>query len=354
MPLIDLENVVKRYETPAGSVDALKGVSLAVDGGEFVAVIGKSGSGKSTLANMITGIDRPTSGRVVIDGTVVNDLSEGATAEWRGRTVGVVFQFFQLLPTLSLLDNVVLPMEFCRMWTPRERRERAHELLTRVGLGERAGKQPAAVSGGEQQRAAIARALATDPPLLVADEPTGNLDTANAETVFDLFEELVAAGKTILMVTHDNDLAARATRTVVVADGSVVNEYVRQALAKLDLDRLGLAASRAQRVEVQPGAVIVREGDAADAFYIVTGGSVEVLLRHPSGQEIVVNRLSRGDHFGEIALLRGGTRTATVRAAPDGTAELMVLDRDAFDELIRESQPAADELRRIADARLDG
>jgi ABC-type lipoprotein export system ATPase subunit len=282
----------------------------------------------------------------------VHELSEGETAQWRGRTVGVVFQFFQLLPTLSLLDNVVLPMEFCRLWTPRERRERAHELLARVGLGDRAGKQPAAVSGGEQQRAAIARALATDPPLLVADEPTGNLDTANAEVVFDLFEELVSAGKTILMVTHDNDLAARATRTVVVADGSVVNEYVRQALAKLDLDRLGLAAARAHRVEFQPGAVIVREGDVADAFYIVTGGSVEVLLRHPSGQEILVHRLGRGEFFGEIALLRGGTRTATVRAAPDGPAELMALDRETFDELVRESQPAAEELRRVAEARL--
>jgi len=222
MPLIDLENVVKRYETPAGSVDALKGVSLAVDGGEFVAVIGKSGSGKSTLANMITGIDRPTSGRVVIDGTVVNDLTEGATAQWRGRTVGVVFQFFQLLPTLSLLDNVVLPMEFCRMWTPRERRERAHELLTRVGLGERAGKQPAAVSGGEQQRAAIARALATDPPLLVADEPTGNLDKKNSELVADIFEQLAAGGQTLVMVTHDGAFAQRARRRITMEDGNVV------------------------------------------------------------------------------------------------------------------------------------
>jgi len=297
---------------------------------------------------MITGIDRPTTGSVVVAGTDVGALSEGDTAQWRGRTVGAVFQFFQLLPTLSLLDNVVLPMEFCRLYTPRERRERAHELLSRVGLGARAGKQPAAVSGGEQQRAAIARALATDPPLLVADEPTGNLDTANAEVVFDLFEELVAGGKTILMVTHDNDLAARATRTVVVADGSVVNEYVRQALATLDLDRLGLAASRAQRVDVPPGAVIVRQGEVADAFYIVTGGTVEVVL----DDRIVVNRLSRGEYFGEIALLQGGTRTATVRASSDGPAELMALDRETFDELVRDSAPSAEELQRVAEARL--
>ncbi len=353
-PLIQLEDVVKQYETPAGSLTALRGVSLGVGGGEFVAVIGKSGSGKSTLANMITGIDRPTSGRVWVDGTPVHELSEGETAQWRGRSVGVVFQFFQLLPTLSLLDNVVLPMEFCRMWTTRERRERAHELLTRVGLAKRATKQPAAVSGGEQQRAAIARALANDPPLLVADEPTGNLDSANAEAVFELFEELVGAGKTVLMVTHDNDLAARATRTVVVADGSVVNEYVRRALAKLDLDRLGLAASRARHDEFAPGALIVREGDVADAFYIVTSGSVDVVIRHPGGQEIVVNRLGRGEFFGEIALLRGGARTATVRAGADGPVELMALDRQTFDQLVGESEPAAEELRRIAAARLGG
>ena len=352
-PLIHLDEVVKRYETPAGSLTALRSVSLDVGRGEFVAVIGKSGSGKSTLVNMITGIDRPSSGGVWVDGTPVHELSEGATAQWRGRTVGVVFQFFQLLPTISLLDNVVLPMEFCRLWTPRERRERALELLGRVGLEDRAAKLPAAVSGGEQQRAAIARALATDPPLLVADEPTGNLDSGNAVSVIELFEQLVAGGKTILIVTHDNDLAARGTRTVVVADGLVVNEYVRRALSKLDLDQLGLAAAHLRRETYPAGSVIIRRGDAAGDFYIVTAGTVEILLQHPHGGEVVVNRLGSGEYFGEIALLRGGTRRNTVRAGPDEPVEVMALDRETFEQLVRESEPARRELGRVADARLD-
>ena len=351
-PLIHLDEVVKQYETPAGSLTALRNVSLEVGDREFVSVIGKSGSGKSTLVNMITGIDRPTSGGVWVDGTPVHELSEGAISQWRGRTVGVVFQFFQLLPTISLLDNVVLPMEFGRLWTARERRDRAHELLERVGLAERANKLPAAVSGGEQQRAAIARALATDPPLIVADEPTGNLDSANAESMIELFEQLVAGGKTIVIVTHDNDLAARGTRTVVVADGLVVNEYVRRALAKLDLEQLGLAASNLRRETYAPGSVIIRQGDPARDFYIITAGTVEILLRQPGGTELVVNRLGRGEYFGEIALLRGGTRRNTVRAGPDEEVEVMALDRETFDRLMSESEPARRELRRVAEARV--
>jgi ABC-type lipoprotein export system ATPase subunit len=352
-PLIRLDEVVKRYETDAGSLTALRSVSLAVGNGELVAVIGKSGSGKSTLVNMITGIDRPSSGGVWVDGTPVHELSEGATAQWRGRTVGVVFQFFQLLPTISLLDNVVLPMEFCRLWTRHERRDRALELLGRVGLAEKAWKLPAAVSGGEQQRVAIARALATDPPLLVADEPTGNLDSANAASMIDLFEQLVAGGKTVLIVTHDNDLAARATRTIVVVDGLVVNEYVRRALSKLDLDQLGVAVAHLRRQAYPPGSVIVREGDPADDFFIITEGEVEILLRHPGSTEVVVNRLGSGEYFGEIALLHGGTRRNTVRVGPDRPAEVMALDRETFDQLVRESEPARRELRRVAEARLD-
>jgi ABC-type lipoprotein export system ATPase subunit len=351
-PLIRLDEVVKRYETPAGSLTALRNVSLEIGDGEFVAVIGKSGSGKSTLVNMITGIDRPSSGGVWVAGTPVHELSEGAIAQWRGRTVGVVFQFFQLLPTISLLDNVVLPMEFGRLWTARERRERAHELLARVGLAERAAKLPAAVSGGEQQRAAIARALANDPPLLVADEPTGNLDSANAEAMIELFEQLVEHGKTIVIVTHDNDLSARGTRTVVVADGLVVNEYVRRALEKLDLDQLGLAAANLRRETYPAGSVIIRQGDPARDFYIITSGVVEILLQQPGGAELVVNRLGSGEYFGEIALLRGGTRRNTVRASARGPVEVMALDRETFDRLMRESEPARQELGRVAEARV--
>lgn len=219
--LIELNNVVKEYATAAGKFTALKGVSLQVDTHEFVAVIGKSGSGKSTLINMITGIDRPTSGDVFVGDTAVHTLSEGKMAVWRGKHVGVIFQFFQLLPTLTLLENVMLPMDFCKTYPAGERRDRAMQLLDHVGMAEQANKLPSAVSGGQQQRVAIARALANDPPIIVADEPTGNLDSKTANQVFDLFNLLVQEGKTILMVTHDQDLARRVTRAVIVADGEI-------------------------------------------------------------------------------------------------------------------------------------
>ncbi len=221
--LIELRRVVKTYDIAAGVFVALKGIDLKVDTGEFVAVMGKSGSGKSTLINMITGIDRPTSGEIYVGDTAVHQLNEGQIAVWRGRHIGVVFQFFQLLPTLTLVENVMLPMDFCNMYSMREREERAMSLLEQVELTEHAYKLPTAISGGQQQRAAIARAMANDPPILVADEPTGNLDSVTAASILNLFENLVANGKTILMVTHDHDLARRATRTVMLADGEIID-----------------------------------------------------------------------------------------------------------------------------------
>jgi putative ABC transport system ATP-binding protein len=224
--LIELQGVVKEYETPAGRFTALKGVDLKVGTGEFVAVIGRSGSGKSTLINMITGIDRPTAGEVLVGDSAVHTLGEGKMAEWRGRHVGVIFQFFQLLPMLTVIENVMLPMDFCNVYSPRERRERGLHLLEQVDMVDQAHKLPSAISGGQQQRAAIARALANDPPILVADEPTGNLDSRTAESVFQLFEGLVDRGKTILMVTHDRDLAMRVSRTVLLADGEIVDDVL--------------------------------------------------------------------------------------------------------------------------------
>ncbi len=225
--LIDLRQVVKTYQTEAGTFTALDSLDLQVNRGEFVAVVGKSGSGKSTLINMITGIDKPTSGEVMVGGTAVHTLNEGRTAVWRGHYIGVVFQFFQLLPTLTVAENVMLPMDFCNMYAMRERQERAVHLLAQVGLANHAHKLPSAISGGEQQRAAIARALANDPPIIAADEPTGNLDSKTAEDVFQLFEALVDQGKTILMVTHDRDLAQRVSRIITLADGQIVDERVR-------------------------------------------------------------------------------------------------------------------------------
>ncbi|HEX6387616.1 MAG TPA: ABC transporter ATP-binding protein [Anaerolineae bacterium] len=226
--LIDLQQVVKAYSTPVGDFIALDGIDLKVDKGEFVAVVGKSGSGKSTLINMITGIDRPTSGEVYIGGMAVHKLKEGPMAEWRGRNVGVIFQFFQLLPMLSCVENIMLPMDFCNMYSPSERLDRALHLLEQVEMAEHAYKLPSEVSGGQQQRVAIARAMANDPPILAADEPTGNLDSKTADAIFHLFEELVANGKTILMVTHDQDLASRLTRTITLADGRIIDETRHQ------------------------------------------------------------------------------------------------------------------------------
>ncbi len=242
-PLIRLRGLRKSYYSAAGEFPALQGIDLDIQCGEFISIVGKSGSGKTTLINMIAGIDRPTRGEVWIGDTAVHKLSEGRMAVWRGRHVGIVFQFFQLLPTLSLLDNVMLPMDFCAMYAPRERKDRALHLLDLVGIAAHAHKLPSAVSGGQQQRAAIARALANDPPLIVADEPTGNLDLKTAEAVFSLFEKLVTRGKTIVIVTHDADLARRVHRSVIISDGEIYNGQ----LAKAVLSQPGLTPAAVQQ-----------------------------------------------------------------------------------------------------------
>jgi putative ABC transport system ATP-binding protein len=219
--MITLRDVAKTYETPAGPFAALRGVDLEVGAGEFVAVVGKSGSGKSTLLNLVAGIDRPSAGAVTVAGTGLADLSHDRLAAWRGRTVGVVFQFFQLLPTLTAIENVMLPMDFSGSVPAREREARALALLERVGVPEQARKLPATLSGGQQQRVAIARALANDPPLVVADEPTGNLDSATGAEIFRLLAGLAAGGKTVVVVTHERDTTTGVARTVTLADGRV-------------------------------------------------------------------------------------------------------------------------------------
>lgn len=226
--LVQLRDVVKTYQGTAGTFTALQGVDLQVEAGAFVSIIGKSGSGKSTLINVITGIDRPTSGEVMVDGVRVDMLNEEQIAVWRGRSIGVIFQFFQLLPTLTAVENILLAMDYGGQYSPAERPERALYLLQLVGMADRAHSLPNSLSGGQQQCVAIARALANDPVLLTADEPTGNLDSKSAEMVFHLFENLAQAGKTILMVTHDNELAARARRTIRLADGRIVDEFTNR------------------------------------------------------------------------------------------------------------------------------
>jgi putative ABC transport system ATP-binding protein len=228
--MIELEGVDKSFELRGGQrAPALRAMSLAVAAGEHVAVLGKSGSGKSTLLNLVAALDRPTSGRVRVAGTDLANLGENALARWRGRNVGVVFQFFQLMPTLTIAENIVLAMELVGVIPAGLRRGRAMELLERVGLADQAHKLPSMLSGGQQQRAAIARALANDPPLLVADEPTGNLDSETAAAIGALFDQLTGQGKTLLIVTHDRSLASGARRVVELKDGCVVADSPRAA-----------------------------------------------------------------------------------------------------------------------------
>jgi putative ABC transport system ATP-binding protein len=222
--IVRIKDVIKRFPVGESEVTILKGVSLDITPGEFVTIVGPSGNGKSTLLNMITGIDHPSEGEVIVTGQSVHTMTENELAVWRGEHLGIIFQFFQLLPALSLMKNVMLPMDLVKKVPRKERQERAMHLLDTVGLADQAHKLPSQVSGGQQQRAAIARALANDPPLLVADEPTGNLDSTTSEDVFQLFLKLVAEGKTMIMVTHSRSLAARGSRIIEVRDGLIASD----------------------------------------------------------------------------------------------------------------------------------
>lgn len=219
--LVELNQVTKGYPVPSGMFNALKDVSLSIESNQLVAITGKSGSGKSTLLNIITGIDKPTQGSVVINGVRVDKLSETALASWRGKNVGVVFQFFQLLPTLTIVENVMLPMDFCNTYPKKERKERALALLEKVNIREQADKFPSKLSGGQQQRVAIARALANDPPVIVADEPTGNLDSQTATSIFELFASLTESGKTVIVVTHEREFSSYFGNTINIVDGII-------------------------------------------------------------------------------------------------------------------------------------
>jgi len=349
---VRLRNLVKTYINAAGEFPVLKGLNADFNQGEFIAVIGKSGSGKSTLINMITGIDRPTSGEIFVGDVAVHQLGENQMAIWRGRQVGVVFQFFQLLPMLSLLENIMLPMDFCNMYSSRERKRRAMYLLEMVDMQEHASKLPSAISGGQQQRVAIARALANDPPLLVADEPTGNLDSVTAESVYRIFEDMIRQNKTVIMVTHDSSLARRASRTVLLADGEIVNEYVARALPLLSHAQMLKATRNLLPMTFTAGETIIQQGTDSDLFYIITEGHIEVGLRTPDGEDIVVATMGVGEYFGEIELLRGGKTIATIRAANDRAVDVVALDRATFCALLGESESTRAAIDQVVDVRI--
>jgi len=349
--LIELRNVVKKYKTAAGDFTALKGIDLDMKSGEFVSVIGKSGSGKSTLLNMITGIDHPSEGEVFVNGTAVHELNENRMARWRGKNLGIVFQFFQLLPTISVIENIMLPMDFCNTYPMRQREKRALELLELVELAEHAYKLPTALSGGQQQRVAIARALANDPPIIIADEPTGNLDSKTADSIFRLFNNLVAQGKTIIIVTHDSGLAKRAERTALIADGEIINEYVLKAMPTLSHTQLLEVTRKAQIQQFGPGTMILQEGTTGDAFYIVSKGVVEIVLQRPDHSDVVAAQLAPGQYFGEMQLLHGPKRSASARAYERGPVEVLSLDFDTMRELLGTSEATREAMQALANQR---
>ncbi|MGC9357258.1 MAG: ATP-binding cassette domain-containing protein [Anaerolineae bacterium] len=350
MPLIQMQDVVKIFRTPAGDFPALRGIDVNFYEGEFVSVVGKSGSGKSTLINMLTGIDHPTSGSVIIADTPIHTLNESKMSRWRGRNLGIVFQFYQLLPTLTLLENVLLPMDIANIYAPAQREARARALLDMVGLADHAHKMPGAVSGGQQQSAAIARALANDPPIIAADEPTGNLDTRTAERIYGLFEELVAQGKTIVMVTHDPTLAERTNRTLLLADGEVINATIAEVLKSLDHQQMLEATRQAQTCRFAPGETIIREGEANDTLYLIAAGDVEITLE-ARGRQRTVARLGPGQYFGEIGLLQPGGAIANVRAALSTPVETIALGREALGQLLEQAQTLREEITHVAEAR---
>lgn len=335
--LIRLQNVVKVFKTPAGEVTVLKGISIDFMHGEFVGIVGKSGSGKSTLINMISGIDHPTRGSVQINGINLHQLKEGKLAVWRGRNMGVVFQFFQLLPMLTVLENTLLPMDLANVIPPQQREWRAYELLHLVGLADFANQLPAMLSGGQQQMAAIARALANDPPIILADEPTGSLDSLTAESVFNIFGELAKQGKTIIMVTHDNSLAERTGRKLIISDGEIVDEAIGRALPMLTHSQLLQLTHLVQRHVLSPGAPYPLPG-----LFVVTRGMVD--LTSVAGEpSLNPQRLITGNWTSILALEQQGIKDAVLWAV-DGTAEFIFIPRPDFERWLAQTPDARESL----------
>jgi putative ABC transport system ATP-binding protein len=328
-PLIRLSGVSKTYESASGSFPALINVRLDFYEGEFVGVIGKSGSGKSTLVNMITGIDRPSEGQVLVSGQDIHAMKEGEQARWRGLNLGVVFQFFQLLPMLTLVENVLLPMDFCDKYAPASRLRRALDLLDMVGLADEAYQLPGAVSGGQQQSAAIARALANDPPIIVADEPTGNLDAKTADSVYASFESLANEGRTIIMITHDPEIESRLSRKVLLSDGEVIDPVLVKAfpwLLRPSLMRLGHQLER--RTLMQDETVDIA-GEFRDRVILVENGEFQLSFEKPPFKKRKVN-LSWGGYFAGPGLIdEYRLQQYSVQVQSD-SAQIAWLGREAF------------------------
>lgn len=350
-PAIVLRDVDKVYVNAAGEFVALKSVNMQLNYGQFISIVGKSGCGKSTLLNMITGIDHPSAGEVIVGNEHIYEMNKSERALWRGKNMGVVFQFFQLLPTLTLLENTILPMDYCKVYPFNERSERAMELLKMVGLEEHAYKLPTAVSSGQQQSAAIARALATDPAIILADEPTGNLDSRSAENVLNIFERLAAQGKTILIVTHDPSITQRTDQTIILSDGEIIDQAVAMALPYLSHPQMLDATHEAEKKEFDSFNVILRQGETVDYFFMIESGAVEIVVNNEQSNEMSLACLGSGQFFGEVELTQGGKSIASVRAAKGG-AKVALLPKDKFYKLIDDSPLTRTRIQDVATTRL--
>jgi putative ABC transport system ATP-binding protein len=351
-PAIVLRDVNKVYVNAAGEFVALKSVNMQLDYGQFISIVGKSGSGKSTLLNMITGIDHPTAGDVIVGNEHIYEMNNSELALWRGKNMGVVFQFFQLLPTLTLLENTILPMDYTKTYPFNERSDRAMELLELVGLEEQAHKLPTAVSSGQQQSAAIARALATDPAIILADEPTGNLDSRSAENVLNIFQRLASQGKTILIVTHDPSITRRTDQTIILSDGEIIDQAVALALPYLSHPAMLAATHQAKKQKFEPKTTILRQGEPVENFYMIVSGEVDIMADNDQSKEMRLACLGPGQFFGEVELTQGGKSIARVRAARRG-AEVALLPKDVFFNLMAGSPSTRNAIQQVATTRLE-
>jgi len=350
-PLIEMRAIYKIFQTGAGDFTALNGVDVCFYEGEFVSVVGKSGSGKSTLVNMLTGIDHPTSGSVRVGDTPIHQLSEGKMSIWRGRNLGIVFQFFQLLPMLSLLENIMLPMDFAKLIPFQQREIRAMELLELVGLQDHAHELPAEIAGGQQQSAAIARALANDPPIVIADEPTGNLDSRSADAVFKIFTNLAQQGKTVLMVTHDGALAQRTDRSMLLSDGELVNGWIAKAFPNLPHPRLLWLTHNMQVRGLDQKEIIPLPADQQAALYLFTSGQVELVTNNGYFGDRKV-RLGAGDYLAQTDLQLMNGEVTALRNVSGKPAQALVLDGEAYQEWLNDGSGDQDLLQSAAEKRI--
>lgn len=350
-PLIRLEHVNKVFKLGSGEFQALKDINLQFREGDYAAIMGKSGSGKSTLINMVTGIDTPSSGSIRVGDVELNRMSQGEMAVWRGPNMGIVFQFFQLLPMLTVLENTILPMDFTNQYALGEREKRAMELLDMVGLAEVAHKLPVALSGGQQQAAAIARALANDPPILVADEPTGNLDSRTAERILTIFEDLALQGKTILIVTHDSSLAQRASRRILISDGEVVNEHLAKAFPTLPHHILMEISRQLTDSNFESGQIIARQGKTDVGLFLITKGQIAIQRRCDKTDQEIIGHIGPGEFFSFMDIQDAPKCDLCYRAVSDEGVKLLSLSKEIVQKLASNENNLAETLQSQAKQR---